>query len=209
MVKHNMQLLIIEFVVMFIGLPVFVYFEFVKIPKILALLVVTAYCLSILIRQKALRNVDSTTSIKIYLKKILLRFIPVGIIITLIVVITSPQTLFFFPRQRPGIWLLVMFFYPILSALPQELIYRTFFFHRYKLIFKSKLTMILMSTVTFGFLHIIYDNLPAVILSMAGGYLFSKTYNETRSLLLVSFEHALYGAYIFTVGLGHFFYEGF
>jgi membrane protease YdiL (CAAX protease family) len=138
-----------------------------------------------------------------------LRFIPLGIIILLIAVLASPQTLFSFPHQRPGIWLIVMFFYPILSAFPQELIYRSFFFHRYKSIFKSNLAMILMSTVTFGFLHIIYDNLPAVILSLFGGYLFSKTFSESRSLLLVSFEHALYGAYIFTVGLGHYFYEGF
>ncbi len=204
-----MPLLIIEFVVLFIGLPIFVYYELFKIPKILALLIVTAYCFIILAREKALQNVDSSASKKVYFKKILLRFIPLGIIIILIAALGSPLTLFSFPLQRTGIWLLVMFFYPILSAFPQELIYRTFFFHRYKSIFKSHLVIIIMSTITFGFLHIIYDNLPAVILSLFGGYLFSKTYSETRSLFLVSFEHALYGAFIFTVGLGRFFYESF
>jgi hypothetical protein len=41
-----------------------------------------------------------------------------------------------------------------------------------------------------------------------GGVLFSKTWEDTGSLFLVSLEHALYGCWIFTLGLGEWFYEG-
>jgi hypothetical protein len=48
-----------------------------------------------------------------------------------------------------------------------------------------------------------------MILTFFGGYLFAYTYAKTRSLLLVSIEHALYGCLLYTIGLGRFFYTGF
>src|SRR5690348_2033463 len=39
----------------------------------------------------------------------------------------APETLLAFPRERPTIWLLVMFLYPLVSVYPQEIIFRAFF----------------------------------------------------------------------------------
>lgn len=39
---------------------------------------------------------------------------------------------FAFARERSILWVAVLLLYPILSALPQELIFRVFFFHRYR-----------------------------------------------------------------------------
>jgi len=38
--------------------------------------------------------------------------------------------------------------------------------------------------------------------------LFAARYAETGSLATSSFEHALYGCWLFTVGLGQYFYHG-
>jgi membrane protease YdiL (CAAX protease family) len=129
-------------------------------------------------------------------------------VMTGIILVLSPDHFLLFVKERPGIWLMVMALYPLLSALPQELIYRTFFFHRYKEIFKNETLMIWMSTVSFSYLHIIYDNWVAVILTFVGGYLFSKTYHDSKSLSAVGLEHAIYGNIGFTLGYGKYFYEG-
>jgi hypothetical protein len=47
-----------------------------------------------------------------------------------------------------------------------------------------------------------------MVLSFLGGLLFAKTYRDTGSLRAVFVEHYIYGAVIFTVGLGEFFYNG-
>lgn len=68
--------------------------------------------------------------------------------------------------------------------------------------------MILASTIAFSYLHIMYNNYESVILTLVGGYFFSRSYEVTRSLLLVTFEHSLYGILVFTLGLGGFFMRG-
>ena len=68
--------------------------------------------------------------------------------------------------------------------------------------------MILASAAAFAFLHIIFRNGLAVALTFAGGLLFAARYAQTGSLAASTFEHALYGCWLFTVGLGQFFYHG-
>lgn len=64
------------------------------------------------------------------------------------------------------------------------------------------------SALSFGVMHVIYGNVPAVVLSALAGWIFSGTYQRTRSLRLVWLEHSLYGIAAFTVGLGPFFGAG-
>jgi hypothetical protein len=64
------------------------------------------------------------------------------------------------------------------------------------------------SAAAFGFLHIIFRNSLAVWLTFFGGILFAWRYEVTGSLFVSSFEHALYGCWLFTVGLGQYFYHG-
>jgi len=90
----------------------------------------------------------------------------------------------------------------LLSVIPQEILYRVFFFHRYRELFPGKGLLLFASTVVFSFVHIIYLNLVAVALTLAGGYFFSKTYQETDSFLLTVIEHSIYGCFLFALGLG-------
>jgi membrane protease YdiL (CAAX protease family) len=120
----------------------------------------------------------------------------------------APELLFSFVKKSPGFWALVMVLYPLLSVYPQELIFRGYFFHRYHALFGAGWTMIAASALAFGFVHIALGNWLSVVLSTIGGFLFALTYQQSGSLLLACVEHAFFGNFIFTIGLGQFFYHG-
>jgi membrane protease YdiL (CAAX protease family) len=121
---------------------------------------------------------------------------------------SADVALFAFPRQRPGLWLLVLLLYPLVSALAQELIFRVFFFHRYRALFSTPGPMIAASAIAFALAHLVLGNWQAPLLSLFGGLLFAWTYARTRSLPLVALEHGLWGDWLFTLGLGRYFYGG-
>jgi uncharacterized protein len=125
----------------------------------------------------------------------------------LLVVLVRPQGLFQLPRTRTGLWLIIMVAYPLLSAYPQELIFRTFLFHRYRRLLPAR-ALLVVSAVAFGYAHIVLHNWPSVLLSTIGGVLFASTYARSRSTLLAAIEHAICGCFVFTVGLGGLFYAG-
>ena len=120
----------------------------------------------------------------------------------------APELLFSLVHRAPVLWAAVMLLYPLFSALPQEFLFRAYFFRRYQPLFGQGRAMIAASAVAFGFVHIIFGNWPAVLLSAIGGFLFASTYARTASLTLVCIEHALFGDFLFTIGLGRFFYHG-
>jgi membrane protease YdiL (CAAX protease family) len=121
--------------------------------------------------------------------------------------VIKPEALFTLMIQHTKIWLLILVAYPLVSVFPQELIYRSFFFERYRPLFGSGFGMVLISAVLFGFAHLIFHNWVAVVLTMLGACLFGTTYQRTSSLLLVCVEHALYGCAAFTIGYGEFFFD--
>lgn len=142
------------------------------------------------------------------LRPMLLRFAISAMLLTIITMMFTPHLLFGFIGTQPMMWLAVMFLYPILSVIPQEIIFRSFFFTRFEPIFPKPVMMILASGLAFGFAHILFQNWVAPILCVVGGIIFAMTYQKHRSLLLVTLEHALYGDFIFTLGLGRYFYHG-
>ena len=150
----------------------------------------------------------NAAALKPGLHGVLLRFALGTVGLSLAVLLLAPGLWLNFVRQRPIIWAAVMVLYPALSVYPQELIYRTFFFHRYGRLIGSSRVLILVNALAFGWLHVLFRNELAVVLTVVGGFVFAHTYHKTRSTLLVSIEHALYGALIFTIGLGMYFYHG-
>ncbi len=124
------------------------------------------------------------------------------------VAVVDRDHLFDMPRGQPLLWLAVVLLYPLLSVYPQELIYRAFLLHRYAPVFGTGRLAAAASAVAFAFAHLIFGNVPAVLLTLAGGWLFARRYQRSRSLLTVAVEHAGYGVLIFTVGLGRLFWHG-
>ena len=141
-------------------------------------------------------------------ERIFLRFIPFAAALFAFAWYMAPEFLFSLPRERPITWIVVLIWYPALSVIPQEVIFRSFFFRQYAHWFEKWHWGALANAFAFGWLHIILQNWVAIVFSAIGSYLFADTYRKTKSLAAVSFEHALYGCYIFTIGLGRFFYHG-
>jgi membrane protease YdiL (CAAX protease family) len=201
-------LLLAEFLGIFVFAPLLFYFELLPVPKLAFLVVVAGIILYLLIKDRVFNKSDlwKSGSLKPFLKTLVFRFLMVAGFLTVITFLFFPGSLFDLPREKPGFWLALMVFYPLFSAFPQELIYRGYFFFRYKTLFPSKTLLITASVLSFAFLHIIYYNMIAVLLTLFGGYLFTHTYTRTNSLILAGAEHSLYGCLVFTIGLGKFFY---
>ncbi len=143
------------------------------------------------------------------LATILGTFAVIGGAIALWVAIVLPHRFMELPRANWPIWLAIMFLYPLLSVIPQELIFRTFFFHRYGPLFgSSRWLAIVTNGLLFGFAHVIFGSLVSIVLTALLGFLLAWRYDETRALWAVWLEHSLYGCLIFTVGLGHYFFTG-
>ncbi|MGF1669953.1 MAG: type II CAAX prenyl endopeptidase Rce1 family protein [Balneolaceae bacterium] len=200
----------LEFTLLFIGMPLIYFFEILTIPAIPALLIFLTLCLILLWQ-------DSSIKIKTHLnqkasrqmiRKIILRFLAFGSLLIMVVWFFIPDRLFYMPLNQPYLWMLLILLYPFLSALPQEIIYRLFLFHRYQTLVSNKQILVFMSIASFAFLHIIYHNWIAVLLTFLGGILFTQTYLKTNSVLSATLEHSLYGVLIFTAGLGSYFYNG-
>lgn len=139
-------------------------------------------------------------------RSVLQRFLPVAVLLTLFTVVHDGERLLSFPLERPHVWLMVMLLYPLLSVWPQEMLFRSFLMQRYTPIFSTSASLAVASAAAFGFAHIVFNNWIAVVFCLVGGWLFADTYRRHRSLALVCIEHALYGCFIFTIGLGWYFY---
>lgn len=130
------------------------------------------------------------------------RWVIAAIAVAGLTAVFLPDRFLWLPANRPGLWVLVMVFYPVVSVLMQGVFYRSFLFHRYRDLFPTPTTMLPAAAAAFAFGHVIFQNWLAVALTAIGGVLFAVTYHRTKSGLFASLEHALYGNMLFTVGPG-------
>ena len=204
------SLLIVEFLIVFIALPLAYRFSPVRVPVLPLLWVVAGYALWQLLRDPRFDRVHlwNPAPLPHHFGSIFAIFVIVAALLWLGVHLFKPSLVWSFVRQNPTLWAIVMVAHPILSVYPQAILYRAFFFERYATLFPGKWTMILASAAAFAFLHIVFRNTLAVALTFAGGLLFAFRYAETNSLFTSSVEHALFGCWLFTIGLGQYFYHG-
>jgi hypothetical protein len=195
-----------ELLALFVGVPLVVYL--LPVPKIPTLLIIGLGCSLVLGSDAGWDRTElALTRLRGALSFPFVRFGVLAPALVAVALLIVPESLFALPRERPWMFVTLLVFYPLLSALPQELIYRLFFFRRYRPLFGEGIALELASAALFGLLHLIYDNGVAVALSACGGFLFARTFRHTRSLWAVSLEHAVYGLAIFAIGLGAYFYE--
>lgn len=151
------------------------------------------------------------------MKPILIRWVLACIGMTLFIYFYDAERMFAMLGRRfeadPYVALmfipLLMLGYTLISALPQEFIFCSFFFERYEPFFGKAMKMVWASAIIFAYAHILYINPVAPTLSLIAGLIFALTYLKTKSLALVTIEHGLYGSYLFIVGLGWYFHGGY
>ncbi len=139
---------------------------------------------------------------KRFWKQTLVKLLAISVFTSLFVWITNKELLFNVLLNKPKLWVFILFVYSFFSVYPQELIYRTFYFDRYKMFFSNERLFIFINAMVFALAHIFFRNTLVLVLTFLGGLLFALTYNKTKSTLLVSIEHAIYGCWLFTVGMG-------
>lgn len=205
--------LLVELALLFVGLPLAlkhaVHIERMPLfmvlqPVLLAFVIFLLWDRWFLLRRelvKGFRLMD--------LLSILAIFIVGGGMVAAYMAQEMPDRFLAFPTQRYQTYERVMILYPLVSVLTQELVYRTFFFHRYGPLFGSwRWPMILANGALFGFAHIVFDNNVAIIGTGIIGTLLAYRYATTRSFWAVFIEHTLWGWLVFTVGLNKFFFTG-
>ncbi len=139
--------------------------------------------------------------------KVLVRGVFVGLVLFASAFLYLPERFMALPFERPFLWVAIIILYPILSALPQEVLYRAFMRVRHSFL-NTEFRFVLASAVAFALAHLMFGNFVALILGLIGGAIFARTYWRTNSFGLVWFEHSLYGILIFTSGWGWYFYLG-
>lgn len=142
------------------------------------------------------------------LEPTLLRFAGLGSALLLYGRWLSPGSFLDLPRKRPRLWLMFVVGYPLLSAVPQGLIWRVFLAHRYASLFGDQITLVCFGAAAFSLAHLAFWNLTAIAVTALGGALFLWTYLHTHSMLLAAFEHGAYGIVAFSAGFGPYLYRG-
>lgn len=140
-------------------------------------------------------------------RRLFLRFLILGGVLGLFVRLVYPELFLALAQERPKLWILILLLYPLLSVLAQEILFRAFFVYRFETLMNRR-SLLLLNALIFAYIHAVFGNIVAVVFSFLGGLLFMSTYLKTRSVAASSFEHALYGDLVFTLGIGYFFYHG-
>ena len=105
-----------------------------------------------------------------------------------------------FPEDGQPAWAMVMFLYPLISVTTQEIMFRVYFFQRYRPLFVGdREGAIVLNAALFAFSHIVFQHVTTLVIAFLGGLLLAWRYQTSRSYWVVVLEHTLYGNLIFTV----------
>jgi membrane protease YdiL (CAAX protease family) len=199
---------LLEFILLFFGIPLLIYFDrdfihpsIIVFPALVFIVLLLKYTTNFRFRELFRWGIAKAVWVKNGLIMLVCLLLMLGYVFWF-----ERENLFNLPRTRPLIYVLLCIFYPVFSAFGQEVIYRTFLYRRYMLLFPRVWQFILASGITFSFLHIVYYHPVSIIMTFFGGIYFAKVYLETRSVLFTSVLHGLMGIMVFGVGLGQYFW---
>ena len=193
----------LEFFFIFLILPSAIFFLDSSVIVFLTLYSVFTLSLVILYFDKSF----SFTSLR---KKVDWKFIIIFSLIFLslsffYVILVDKDLLFIFPKTNFELWLLVILIYPFLSVIPQEIVYRVFFFQSYFPNERSFYFLTLLNMIVFSYGHIVFNNVHAILITAIVSPIFTYAYLK-KSFFTCIVLHALGGQIIFTLGLGKYFF---
>jgi membrane protease YdiL (CAAX protease family) len=194
---------LIELCILFIVLPVSFVLNYAILLKFIFGLLGFGYIIYVLLKiEKITFKIAPNLNWKQFLKITGVKFSVIAIVTTIYVIVFDTENLFVVVLNKPQLWMIILFIYSILSVYPQELIYRTFFFKRYQSMILNPKLFLFLNAIVFSLAHLFFKNTLVIVLTFLGGILFALTFKKTKSTLLVSIEHAVYGCWLFTVGMG-------
>lgn len=120
----------------------------------------------------------------------------------------APERMFSMLIHRPETMLTIALFYPLLSALPQEVVFRALYFRRYRDILPEGVPGLLLNAALFSLAHLMYWSSVVMVMTFAGGFVFAWAHAVRRSFPMAWVMHAIAGLIVFAAGLGVYFYSG-
>lgn len=194
---------LVEFFVVFVLIPISFVFSFQLWAKLAIGISGFIYVIYVLLKVennkfKIRQHINWTQ----FWHRTTIKFLVIALVTIGYMYIIDYKNLFDVIKSKPLLWAIILFVYSVFSVYPQELVYRTFFFQRYESLFRSNALFIMVNAALFSLAHIFFKNTLVMILTFIGGVLFALTFKKTKSTLLVSIEHAIYGSWLFTVGMG-------
>jgi membrane protease YdiL (CAAX protease family) len=194
----------LELLIIFVLIPLSFAFNYAPLLKLVIGVLGFSYIIFVLFKIEKIKiKIEKNVNWMAFWKSILIKFLIIAIITTLYVWFTDAKNLFTVLLNKPKLWVLILLFYSLFSVYPQELLYRTFFFKRYTSLCKNENLFIFINALLFSMAHLFFKNTLVLLLTFIGGILFAITFKKTKSTLLVSIEHSIYGCWLFTVGMGN------
>jgi membrane protease YdiL (CAAX protease family) len=193
----------IELGILFVLLPISFALSYAPIIKLIIGFLGFIYVIYVLLKVENQKfKIAHNLNWQLFWKETILKLLIIVFLTTCFVWVTNKEALFNVLLQKPKLWIIILFVYSFFSVYPQELLYRTFFFKRYKSLFKNEALFLFINAILFSLAHLFFKNSLVIVLTFLGGLLFVFTFNKTKSTLLTSIEHAIYGSWLFTVGMG-------
>lgn len=192
----------VELFLLFILLPCSFLLDYPAPIKVALALAGFAFSIWIMVRDKPVKktvlwNIGTWD----FWKKLFIRLIVVMIAAFVLMYFYKPDKIFVI-FQDLKLFFIIVFIYSFLSVTAQEFAYRTFFFHRYRDLFNNSTIFLITNAFLFSLAHIMFESQMVLLMTFVGGLFFAYTYNKTKSLLVVSIEHAIYGLWLFALGIG-------
>lgn len=101
----------------------------------------------------------------------------------------------------PG-WKWFYLFYVLISAPAQEFLFRSVLFAELrKSNFSSAFLQIVITSITYSFLHIIYNDWITLIVTLLMGIIWGAVYYKIQNFWGIAFSHAVLGAISISIGL--------
>lgn len=199
-----------ELLLVFVAMPISVALLPRRLNPIPLLIIAAVLMLAMLVRDPTFNPACLTRLPRLgrHLMGILLPLPLMGGLMLGLLYLLVPDQLFKLVRRKPRLWAIVMVMYPLMSVVPQTIIYRVFFMHRYEVLFGRGWLMIAMAALAFGLGHIIFRHSVPVLITTIGGFIFAWRYTVTGSAPLSLLEHSLYGNLAFTIGYSYYLYHG-
>lgn len=204
-VLNSRAFCIAELLLLFVAIPLFTNYQLKGIYNLVPLLIVAVILLIILLNDQNFQNNQFVRIVPVNWKMLIVRFIITSAAVFTFIYFFREKLLYYLPQEKPEKYLLAIGLYPFWSVIPQEIVYRAWYYHRYSRLFPNMKLAVVVNSLLFGFSHIVFDNWIAVIGAFLVSFIFSHTYKKYNSLLIVIIEHFFYGVMIFSLGLGKFF----